>query len=520
MAITAATVATALVVLLLALSLLVAFSPWPTLGASPENSTEDTSLDALPGHETFPVSWGDPPVSPPTDAEVVLPGGYGKGPTTLAAWIQKKLDAEVKEREAEAEKGIFSVAPGEQTREIEVLPHLKLDGCEQTSDIPTRRVDGVDVESGRYYRLGDCTRGSARADLRQVAQAEGYGEGGEGGDIGDIYVSRIYVRYQGAKRHGFENDATVVYVNGYPVMRVHNRYNLSYEKGYKATKYNAEVRVLLQPQKNPSIELRSASKSDSREDHMKITSLKLLCSDTEAALNKYTLLQTTAEGLGIGTERLVDLSEDRSTLPSGKDLHFNEMLFSVNASDGRYAAYVNDMGQLVVSNSFGAVLWTNRKPDVTLTRTHVFVHPKTGKLVQMNGNELVWTNKTSATAGAVLKVNGDGNLTVEKDGVVYWASDTSHKRKATVGQAIRLRAQKKCPYKVAGRWDDAGGIRCCPTKHWQAHGNTKGYCKNIPDGGECVADSQCESGKCHDRSYGRCPNGKDCEPRNSCAQRK
>lgn len=48
----------------------------------------------------FPDHWGEPPRIQTRDYRP-LPGGFGRGSSTLAAWIQKNLDADIKKKEAE-----------------------------------------------------------------------------------------------------------------------------------------------------------------------------------------------------------------------------------------------------------------------------------------------------------------------------------------------------------------------------------------------------------------------------------
>ena len=485
---------------------------------SPETTTTDSededetiSTRALPGHDVFPVSWGPPPSAPmdvfqfkSSPDAIALPGGYGLGSVALASWVQANLDREAEE--AETESKAYDLTPDTSVTELELLPHFQLEGCARTSTLPTQR--NVVVESSMLYQLGDCRTGSAIADMADVALARGWES---------AYVKRIYLRYQGSPNTGYETDATVVYVNGFPVMRVFNRYNLAYESGTKARGHSAEVRVLVDAVRNPVIELRSASRSDSKENHMKILSARVLCSESVSALTSYDTFESTTEGLGLGSERIVDTSLDLSTLQAGERLYFNEYLMSNNELGGKFTATVNDMGQLIVRNATGTDLWRSRGPDVSLTRTTYSVHPTTGQLIQQNGDEVIWRSKAAAPRDSVLRLHSNGVLAIEKNAIRYWSSDDGVEAGPAVGQRVSKSKQRTCPFKVAGRWDDAGGVRCCPSKNWKTHGNLRGYCRDIPDGGECSANSQCASKKCHKREYGKCPNGVDCEPKNTCA---
>ena len=47
----------------------------------------------MEGRGRFPAHWGDPPRYGTKDFRL-LPGGYGRGSSTLASWIRKKMDKE------------------------------------------------------------------------------------------------------------------------------------------------------------------------------------------------------------------------------------------------------------------------------------------------------------------------------------------------------------------------------------------------------------------------------------------
>ena len=47
----------------------------------------------MEGRGRFPAHWGDPPSYGTKDLRV-LPGGYGRGSSTLASWIRKNMDKE------------------------------------------------------------------------------------------------------------------------------------------------------------------------------------------------------------------------------------------------------------------------------------------------------------------------------------------------------------------------------------------------------------------------------------------
>lgn len=54
---------------------------------------------AVPNMKPFPAHWGDPPRMQTRDFRP-LPGGYGRGSSTLARWIQLNLDRDAKAAEA------------------------------------------------------------------------------------------------------------------------------------------------------------------------------------------------------------------------------------------------------------------------------------------------------------------------------------------------------------------------------------------------------------------------------------
>ena len=61
--------------------------------ASGATAGERAELGALRAAQRFPARWGEPPAVQTMDL-VALPGGYGEGSSTLARWIQAKLDVD------------------------------------------------------------------------------------------------------------------------------------------------------------------------------------------------------------------------------------------------------------------------------------------------------------------------------------------------------------------------------------------------------------------------------------------
>lgn len=84
--------------LALMLALLVAPVSGPaadTESASQPKRVSDANMFAVARNKPFPSHWGKPPAIQTRDL-VPLPGGYGRGSSTLAMWIQKNLDADAK----------------------------------------------------------------------------------------------------------------------------------------------------------------------------------------------------------------------------------------------------------------------------------------------------------------------------------------------------------------------------------------------------------------------------------------
>ena len=54
----------------------------------------------------FPNHWGEPPALQTRDLRP-LPGGYGRGSSTLARWIQDHLDQDASSDSAQDEGGSF-----------------------------------------------------------------------------------------------------------------------------------------------------------------------------------------------------------------------------------------------------------------------------------------------------------------------------------------------------------------------------------------------------------------------------
>ena len=56
-----------------------------------------------PNGKEYPAHWGQPPLRQTRDLRV-LPGGYGRGSGTLARWIQKNLELDLKDPSRETKK--------------------------------------------------------------------------------------------------------------------------------------------------------------------------------------------------------------------------------------------------------------------------------------------------------------------------------------------------------------------------------------------------------------------------------
>ena len=142
-----------------------------------------------------------------------------------------------------------------------------------------------------------------------------------------------------------------------------------------------------------------------------------------------------------------------------------------------------------------------------------------GKLLGCAGDYQFWSNSGAAPAGSKLVLENDV-LVIEKDGIPYWYSYEKETKMMAVGQFVKQRDQKDCVHGVSGRWADARSKdkRCCPSKKWRTYANLRGYCLEIPDGGDCTHDTQCESGNCHRKKSYDCP-GPRCQPQWTCMRR-
>lgn len=63
-------------------------------GMAPDKNEEQKQSNddgQIQNPRSFPEHWGKPPMIQTRDLRL-LPGGYGKGSSTLASWIQKNLD--------------------------------------------------------------------------------------------------------------------------------------------------------------------------------------------------------------------------------------------------------------------------------------------------------------------------------------------------------------------------------------------------------------------------------------------
>merc|ERR1712032_1200284 len=82
--------------------------------------------DAAAKSSKYPSHWGSPPLRQTRDY-VTSPGGYGMGSSTLATWIQGKLDADAARGIDAAAKGSkypshWGGPPLRQTRDYVTLP--------------------------------------------------------------------------------------------------------------------------------------------------------------------------------------------------------------------------------------------------------------------------------------------------------------------------------------------------------------------------------------------------------------
>ena len=81
------------------------------------NGTPPVEAIKSPGGKAYPAHWGAPPKMQTRDLRP-LPGGYGNGSGTLAAWIQKNMDQDAKVATA-PEQTKPAVGKAEEIRQIE-----------------------------------------------------------------------------------------------------------------------------------------------------------------------------------------------------------------------------------------------------------------------------------------------------------------------------------------------------------------------------------------------------------------
>ena len=104
-------------------------------GAAAEKNDYDHESEEGSGDEDedadygFPSHWGEPPMVQASDKKE-LPGGYGTANSTLAKWVQKKMDADEKKGVDSAKNAAVQDAP-----EVEVMssPTAKGKGKEKAS---------------------------------------------------------------------------------------------------------------------------------------------------------------------------------------------------------------------------------------------------------------------------------------------------------------------------------------------------------------------------------------------------
>ena len=71
-----------------------------------------------PKIKPYPAHWGAPPRIQTRDLRP-LPGGYGKGSSTLGAWIQKNLDQDAKATQSGDAKKAQDAATAEEIQQVE-----------------------------------------------------------------------------------------------------------------------------------------------------------------------------------------------------------------------------------------------------------------------------------------------------------------------------------------------------------------------------------------------------------------
>lgn len=469
---------------------------------NPAESEDDDASDVFAGANTntdiskmqFPYNWGTPPKDAYGPPETELSGQYGMGTYKLQEWIMQNIELDAQEAEAKTQEQEAAAGTGYE----QLLAQMKVDsGCAKLTP--------------SVFQLTDCTSATVSAKIG-----------------GGKWLKTIRVKYKGTilTEGASRNDATVVKVNGFPVMRLLNVYSYEWESGTAAVNFNVEYRVLKTAALEPTIEITSASKNSDQRLHMEVLEVQVLVADSEEAAENYQNLDSSFEGLGVGSQQQVDINTDaKNTLLPGEKLHVHEFLTSTNGGPLKYRAVVEDTGSIEI------MYGDNGSGDTTVTQTDkysgseyyhnaYYMMSQQGKLLGCSGDYQFWSNNRAAPAGSKLVLENDGVMVIEKDGIPYWYSDEKETRKMSVGQFVKQRDQKDCVHGVSGRWADARSKdkRCCPGKNWRTYRNLRGYCTDIPDGGDCTHDTQCESGNCHRKRSYDCP-GPRCQPHWTCMRR-
>ena len=126
------------------------------------------------GQKEFPKHWGEPPKAQTRDLRP-LPGGFGMGSSTLATWIQTKLDADADDSTDASKASVFAdicvVGASNARRTVEALSPSSLNSftlscvcvcvcaCEQSvSQLTIETKKEGDGETFPQVRTVNCSR--------------------------------------------------------------------------------------------------------------------------------------------------------------------------------------------------------------------------------------------------------------------------------------------------------------------------------------------------------------------------
>lgn len=169
----------------------------------------------------------------------------------------------------------------------------------------------------------------------------------------------------------------------------------------------------------------------------------------------------------------VNLTVTSSILASGKTLPSGTFLRS---PAGKYRLTVRPDGNLVETNSAGAIVWqtkTSGNPGARL------VEQWRGSLVLVAGTKLLWSSGTEQYAGAYTRLTDAGSFQVVQDGTARWTAPI------TVATPPTSPTPPPTSTLVFGTWAAKAGP-VAANKYYDYPYTNPGQCTN---GGACQADA-------------------------------